>query len=365
MERLIKNILQEHENKRIRLSDIENALKERGINLFSDPERYDKFIITISNFTARGILEPLKGAKPLQHYGRLPDRYTIHREIFVGNGVLLSRENRNELFSLSPPINIDYYATHIDHYLRDRNYILKINDLICNCDECEELTVNERSYELFGDEKAIATPGDAAVNGDAILKNLRLTLEDIKAKRVYEPFIRTEKDFSILQGIAERTVLIVENKDTFWTLQKAVTRELISGIHLVIYGEGKAILKKFEYIETLGGVPEDLYFYFGDIDREGISIYNQLNARYPKYGIRPATALYSLILQKAGFNRARPLRKLQLVNNFSYSPFLDFFSVEYGEEIRQIIAKDLYLPQEVLNVTDIRRLADVELSKAI
>lgn len=88
-----------------------------------------------------------------------------------------------------------------------------------------------------------------------------------------------------------------------------MTDGVLAGIHLAIYGEGNAILKKFEYIETVGEVPDDRYRYFGDIDWEGISIYNRLRTRYPEYDIRPATALYAFILQKAGPAGARPLRR--------------------------------------------------------
>ncbi|MDD3934318.1 MAG: DUF2220 family protein [Methanoculleus sp.] len=362
MERLIKAIVLEHKNKRIHLTEIESALKERGINLFADPSRHNKFIKTVDTFIARGILEPLKGARPLQQYGGLPDRYTIHRDV-IADTAPLSPEHRNELVSLLPPIRIDHYATHADEYLRDRDYILRINDLIRRRGDCEVLTTNERSYELFGDEKAIGAPADAAVDGALILRNLRLTLEDIRAKQVYEPFFWIEKDFSNLQGTAERTVLIVENKDTFWTLQQGVTDGVLAGIHLVIYGEGNAILKKFEYIETVGGVPDDRYRYFGDIDWEGISIYNRLCARYPEYDIRPATALYAFILQKAGPAGARPLRRPQRAG--SLSPFLDFFDAETGDAIRQIVTAERYLPQEVLNATDLSRFGDGGLTSAL
>ncbi len=321
MERLIRTIVLEHKNKRIHLTGIESALKERGINLFADQSRHHKFIETVDSFIARGLLEPLKGARPLQQYRGLPDRYTIHRDV-IADTAPLSPEHRNELVSLLPPIRIDHYATHADEYLRDRDYILRINDLIRRRGDCEVLTTNERSYELFGDEKAIGAPADAAVDGALILRNLRLTLEDIRAKQVYEPFFWIEKDFSDQKGKAERTVLIVENKDTFWTLQQAVTDGVLAGIHLVIYGEGNAILKKFEYIETVGGVPDDRYRYFGDIDWEGISIYNRLRTRYPEYDIRPATGLYAFILQKAGPAGARPLRRPQRAGTLS--PFLDF-----------------------------------------
>ncbi len=363
MDRLIRTIVLEHKNKRIHLTDIEGALKEHGVNLFADPSRHPKFIKTIEAFIARGILEPLKGARPLQQYGRLPDKYTIHQDVIAGAGAPLSPEHRRELVSLSQPISIDYYVTHGDEYLRDRDHILRVNDLILRREECEILTVNERSYELFSDEKAIAAPADASVDGALILKNLCLTLEDIRAKQVFEPFFWIEKGFSDLRGKAERTVLIIENKDTFWTLQQAVTDGVLTGIHLVIYGEGNAILKKFEYIKTVGGVLDDRYRYFGDIDIEGISIYNRLRARYPEYDIRPATALYTFILQKAGPAGAHPLRRSQRAG--SLSPFLDFFDAETGDAIRQIVTTERYLPQEILNATDLLRFADDGFTSAL
>ncbi len=109
-------------------------------------------------------------------------------------------------------------------------------------------------------------------------------------------------------------------------------------------------------------MPEDRYFYFGDIDSEGISIYNRLRARYPEYDIRPATALYAFILQKAGPEGARPLRRSQRAG--SLSPFLEFFDAETGNAIRQIITTGRYLPQEVLNATDLLRFADDGLTSA-
>ncbi|NLT24359.1 MAG: hypothetical protein GXX82_15065, partial [Syntrophorhabdus sp.] len=88
MDRLIRTIVLDHKNKRIHLTEIERALKERGINLFADQSRHHRFIEMVDTFIARGILEPLKGARPLQQYGGLPDRYTIHRDVVADAGTL-------------------------------------------------------------------------------------------------------------------------------------------------------------------------------------------------------------------------------------------------------------------------------------
>lgn len=353
MEEAVRAILLQHKNKRIYISDIDAALKADGISLFTDPERQKQFADVVRIYIDLGILKPLKSAIPLQQYGRLPDRYTISREFIADNGTSLSREHLDELLSLSPPIDIDYYATHSKHYARDREHILRINDLIRQCDS-EELTANERSYLLFGDEKAITMPKKASVDGDVILRNLKLTLSDIKAKRIFEPFFSIQKNFYTFEGVSQRSILIVENKDTFWTLQNAVMSDEIAGVHLVIYGEGNAILKKFEYIQAIGGTPEDEYFYFGDIDQEGIFIYNQLRERYPEYDIRPAVSLYTYLLSKVGAEKARPLRRSRKTKTFLLSPFVDFFDQSTGVAIRRIIQEQKYLPQEVLNKTDIR-----------
>jgi len=364
MQDVIRTSLLRHKNKRIALSDMNAILKEDGINLFADPDVEKQFICAIQDFINIGVLVPIKRAGSLTEYGGLPGRYTIQRDLITEGETPLSEEHRNELFSLPRLMSIKYYATHADHYRRDRDTILRIRDLI-EKDGSEMLTVNERSYEIFGDEKAVDAPEDAAVDGRTILRNLHLSLEDIRAKKVFEPFFYCEKDFSALEGKAKRTVLIVENKDTFWTLQQAVTAGEFDGINLVIYGEGNAILKKFEYIKAVGGTLEDRYIYFGDIDREGIAIFNRLRVRYPEYDIRPATSLYTAILKKVGYKSARPLRKEQKRGQFSFSPFLDYFDEENRAAIEWIIKAERYLPQEALNAAEFRRMKARGLSETL
>lgn len=353
MEKLIKNIVLQHPNKRINIVDIDDALKKHRINLFQDSQNFKQFTTIIQKYIDQGVLVPLKTSKSLQHYGRLQNKFTINKALLKKEKSGPSSKYLNELMTLSPSINIDYYATHPDQYSQDREYIQKINELIRKKDEIEEITVNERSYLLFGDEKAILLPKDASINGEEILRNLKLSLEDIKAKKVFEPFFWIEKDFNKTKE--SRVVLIVENKDTFWTLQNAVISGDINGVQLVIYGEGNAIIRKFEYIETIGGTPEDHYYYFGDIDQEGIFIFNRLRERYLPYNIKPAVPLYRFILQKAGPYNAKPLRKSRKAR-FTLSPFIDFFDSESKAQISKIILEQKYLPQEILNKTDFRRL---------
>ncbi len=352
MKETIKKILQEKKTKRISITELGDELKKRRINIFSDETKKNQFVKIIQDLIDEKILIPLKNALPLQQYGRLPRSFTIQKSIISEKFAPLPIEHQHELLSLSPPIKIDYYATHASQYAKDREFILRINDLIQQ-KNFDELTVNERSYLLFGDEKAITMPADAAVNGNEILKNLKITLENIKAKKVYEPFFYAEKNYFSLAGKAIRTILLIENKDTFWTMQQALKSGDLDEVNMVVYGEGHAINQKFAYFEMIGGSISDNYYYFGDLDQEGIHIFNSLGKKFHRYNIRPAVRFYTYILKKVGYENAKPLRTRQQSGDLSLSPFIDFFDSDIQAEVREIIGERKYLPQEIFNKTDL------------
>ncbi|MFA4850155.1 MAG: Wadjet anti-phage system protein JetD domain-containing protein [Methanoregula sp.] len=355
MKETIKIILQNSKNKRISITELSEELKNRRINIFFDEHKRDQFVKTIQDFIDESILIPLKNSSQLLQYGGLPNTYTIKKSSILEKFSIQQTEHRHELLSLSPSINIDYYATHAAQYAKDREFILRIDNLVRQKNS-DELTVNERSYLLFDDEKAITMPADAAIDGNKILKNLKLSLKDIKAKKVYEPFFYTEKNYFSLEGNGIRTILIVENKDTFWTLQDALKSGELENTNLVIYGEGYAIKQKFAYFNMIGGTTSDRYFYFGDLDQEGINIFNSLRKQFPHYDIKPAVRFYSYMIKKAGPARAQPIRKLQKRGDSSLSPFIDFFESDEKELINKIVNERKYLPQEIFNKIDLPEL---------
>lgn len=355
MKKILIEILQKTKNQRININNIDDELKKRRINIHSNSEKTDQFITNIKELIDENILVPLKNATPLQQYGRLPNNYRIRRNSIDDNFSPISTEYREELLSLTLPIKIDYYLEHADQYAKDRKFILRIDELLRQID-FPELTANERSYIIFSDEKAIAMPTEAAVDGNQVLKNLKISLEDIKARKIFEPFFFIEHHYYSINEHTQRTVLIVENKDTFWTLQNAIKSGELDGVNLLIYGEGYAIVKKFEYIEMIGGSQSDRYYYFGDLDPEGIFIYNSLVKKYPLYKIKPAVALYNYIIIKAGPDKAQPLRKVQNRSETSLLPFIDCFEPETRDIITKMMEERKYIPQEVFNKTDIQEL---------
>ena len=231
----------------------------------------DKRVIGL---VSENILIRAKNPKLISFY-QLDEKYLINPTAFAPVSLLSDNQLYLELTTgLFYKLDNNYYLQHVQEYKEHRPYVLRISDLMSN-GPAEILTANERAFELFGDEKALTSPDNAAFDGSRVLKNLGLTLEDIGAEIISEPFVYTKsKGFDTRDITSVRTILIVENKDTYWTLKNAVLQSDLDYIDMVIFGEGKAILSKFRYIEEVGGRVNDHYFYFGDLDSEGIEIFN-------------------------------------------------------------------------------------------
>lgn len=198
------------------------------------------------------------------------------------------------------------------------------------------LTINERSYQIFQNEKLLKERED-------IIKKLGLTLQDLKCYETYEPFFYYEnKEF--IKG----KILIIENKDTFWTIQNVVKTTKYKNIYLIIYGEGKKILKSFEFINNFK-LENNIIEYFGDIDYEGINIYEQLKSKYSQYNIKAYKTGYQKILDiEKNPNKIRANQICNLKNN---EEFLKEFDKDYQKKLQYIFENKLYIPQEVFNAS--------------
>ncbi|WP_410509640.1 DUF2220 family protein [Methanosarcina hadiensis] len=354
MEELIRNIIEQHKNKKkktIETKYIVSELKTLGTNLYSEPSLAKPFATAIQQLVDDGVLKPLGNSLFIPSYGGAMNKYSINVKYFESDDILSS----SMLNDLHPKLNMSYYVKHASEYYELEDIIHRINDILYDTSS-DILTANERSYLIFGDEKAIMYPEDASIDGSDILKKLGgLTLEDLKAKRTFEPFfyLATSGYHNLTE---KRNVLIVENQDTLNTFIDAVMNGQLSNIHLLIYGEGNAITRKFGFIQNIHGKPEDNYFYFGDIDPEGLSIYYRLKSTFPDYNIIPAVSLYSYMINKVDPADARRLRKPQKVDDVSVSQFIAAFDTETGMVIKDIIYSERYLPQEVINKTDMARL---------
>lgn len=94
-------------------------------------------------------------------------------------------------------------------------------------------------------------------------------------------------------------------------------------------------------------------YYFGDLDYEGIGIYESLAQMFPeRWKIIPFVKAYARMLEKAGDVTALPLTKEG--QNRNISPlFFSYFDRQTAEVMEHILQAERYIPQEILNISDL------------
>ena len=148
--------------------------------------------------------------------------------------------------------------------------------------------VKERSYEIFGNEKML----ERVLEGQFGSKG-QLTLELLRCYRV--SIVPVHRAFC--DG---HDILIVENEATFdsisrWNVQHRYFR-------VVIYGRGREAEKIADFLLDELKTQPGLVYYYGDLDRLGISIPYRLSRLLQGAGgsgVIPAAACYRLLLQQS------------------------------------------------------------------
>lgn len=319
--------IESKKTKMLKLSEIYQSLK-----IPYTPQN-DKLIYqTLKSLENAGYIQPLITAK--KNYQGCSEKYKI---IKSEN----SKENiKEEILKLDKKIKIDYFFKHTEEYIKNREAILSINEFIISSKtkELESLTVNERSYKIFKDEKKLK-------ESENLIKKLGLDYKDLFAYDTYEPFFYYSNKY--YKNDNPKTIIIIENKDTFWTMVKAIQNLKVEDIYMIIYGEGKKILKSFSFVEETGIGAKDNIKYFGDIDYEGINIYVALKQKFNTYNISTYKLGYETILDIEEF--PKNIRTNQDINLEKIEEFTNEFDRDYKNKLANIFDNKKYIPQEVFN----------------
>lgn len=291
--------------------------------------------------------------KPVKSSGLNGKRPALYRSYWV----LEPRRDYSALeeelkFELHPMISVDYYLSHPDVYEKDRKFVLALDRYFRERKDCLTFSesVNERSFEIWQQEKFL-TKGQ----GKRILKCCGVAVEDLNVYATAEPLAYYSHTREIPQNI-----LVLENKDTFYSMRQHLLqgKESILGeeIGTLIYGAGKRILKSFGdfnfCLEPYMTSRENAILYFGDLDYEGIGIYESIAKSFAgQWEIVPFLPAYESMLKKAAGMNALPRTSENQNRNIS-DYFFSYFSRGQVEEMRAILEREEYIPQEILNITD-------------
>lgn len=304
----------------------------------------------VTGLMDEGKILPMKSAKSNGKSPALPLRFWL---------VTPERDDsryRDELsFDLDPRISPDYYLRHMAVYEKDRPFVLKLSDYLRNHSEDlrTEVSENERSFAIWQEEKFLQKG-----SGFRILKNCGIDPSVLSFYPTSEPLTYYSAD-----RIPGQNILMIENKDTFFSMRKALLdgkKEILGRpIGTLIYGAGKGIWKSLDdfelCVEPYMRDPKNHYLYFGDLDYEGIGIYDKVREIFGNAGrkIVPFREAYQKMVNKAeaiGFDRLPKTREQQ--NRRIGNEFFFYFDEKTGEQMREILERGLYIPQEILNILD-------------
>lgn len=300
-------------------------------------QTYEQFATNIINLEQENILEMIQSKGRNSRTPSLAFRYRIKKQLL---NEAYYKELQQYRIKFHNSIDLDaFFKLDAKTWHTDLPFIIKINAYIQqNGFPTKRVPAPERSFELVGDEKWIEQAGEE------LLRRINLW-DKLKIMPVSDPLMFAINPFKINEK--STCHLIVENKTTYQALLPVLPTSVFATL---IYGAGKKIERGIENFDSQYPTQSvQHFFYFGDIDREGINIWNRLNEKRPA---KPALPFYNACLQK---NEAYG-KTNQTKNEAALHAFLTYFHEHESEKIKQLLAKGAYYPQEVLKTDELQQI---------
>ena len=343
--RVSKNILEDHMKSRIYIENYPKKIIELSEIINQSKNSYEEMAETIRCYVEEGFLLPVKSSGL---NGRRPALYNKYK-------ILIPEKDHRESFEkiklLHGRFDHQYYLTHPEQYERISEEIEALSSFLWSRSEelLEPMSINERSFSIFGKEKLLKSIENQF---SSYFRMQGFSFEDLHTYPTPEPFFEY-----IHPSLKEGQILIVENKDTWYTLRKIMREEnkpVVFGIpvKVLLYGEGKKITRQSgrlrEYMEEVLGEHQNDFYYFGDLDYEGISIYQEAKEKNPEVNVKLLLKAYEAMLEEK-LQKAYPETRDHRTPRADLEGFLANFSEEHQKKILQILEKGRYIPQEILN----------------
>ena len=325
--------------------------------------------------------------KPVKASGTNGKKPALYKEYWI---IETPKDNSSLIEELSymyvPSISTDYYLKHFEQYRKDRSWVILLNQYLkTNREELKTpQSINERSFAIWKREKFLKEE-----QGKKILKRCGISMEMLNLYETTEPL-----SYYVYTREVPQNMLIAENKDTFYSMRRHLMSEesreffCIKGrnqmflkndyafpdggkvsmpegktilgmpVGTLIYGAGKGILRSFEDFnlcaEPYMRAAENKIYYFGDLDYEGIGIYEKLATFFENHcTIRPFREAYLKMIEKANEIgiESMPLMKAGQNQNIG-EKFWSFFEKQDVEKMQKLLQQGRYIPQEILSVRD-------------
>lgn len=311
-----------------------------------DQADYTDQILYIEKLIQQGIIKPVKSS---DLNGKKPPLHTLYHscEKKEDFGNLLKEIH----YDIHPLISTKYYNSHLDKYVLEREYVLLLSKFLYKNINLlnTDISYNERSFQIWKEEKFLSN------RGKIILEHCKISIDFLHVYDTVEPFAY----FSIKKTIPQN-LLILENKDPFYSMRKALqlgTKYILGeDIGTLIYGAGKRVNKSLTDFsisaEDYMKHSDNSFWYFGDLDYEGIKIYESLAESFDFAEIVPFRKGYHRMLAKAEQGDFHLPRTKEKQNRNIAGRFFSYFDAETVSTMQGILESDRYIPQEILNIAD-------------
>lgn len=331
---------------------MEKMLEERKIRTITEKELreviggpYEDAVEIIRALVDNNRIQPVFSSRTNGRNPALFNKYRIVREDKDYSDIL------EEIRLLHPLFDHQAYLDQPELYVRSRKEISDLSMFLWRkmASLDQPMSLNERSLRIWGKEKYLRSIQSSFAN---IFRFREWSMKDLNCYETPEPFFEY-----IHENREDMEILIIENKDTWYTLRRIMKEKagnLILGkrIDVLLYGEGRKITRGSERLEEYGremmGGGNNRFWYFGDLDYEGIAIYEDLKSCNKEVEIGLFVELYRLMLRESpGMDLPETRDRREKRNEIL--AFLSNFPADEGERITGILEQGRYIPQEILN----------------
>ncbi|SDZ15453.1 Wadjet anti-phage system protein JetD domain-containing protein [Tindallia californiensis] len=307
---------------------------------------YADFSAVVMDLMEEEVLTRIKSAGENRKSPSLPYKFRIEKH---GLKREQQQELRRQAANFHPAMDLSaYYRKELTAWKRDLPALKKVNDYLQkHGTDFTGHTLPELSWKLTGNEKWLEEQG-----GKQLLERINLWHQVEKQMHPDPLMLALNPSFlSEVQAGGNKTLphLIVENKSMYYRLLPLLSS---SNVATLVYGAGRKIvagLSQLPYqlgLEKAGNLQHTIH-YFGDLDWEGIAIWNDLQKRYThveSWDVIPATAFYQSLAQ-CSWSQGKTNQRQQ---EEALKEFLDYFSSEEGKNLRRQLEAGFYCPQEAL-----------------
>ena len=344
MRGFIEDIQHPRQKKKLNINDLEYQLRQQ-IEDYYDMDGYTLFYETIQKMAEEQVLSPIMNKQTNGRSPGLPLFYWVNVKKQETKWDRLEMLKRNDL------LDFIYYNQHPEWQTDDEwERILNVYDFLKKEEERELVSLEERSLELFGHEKFLSDE-KLFPEGKGFLQRIGVNKEKLKIVKYGEPFVYWLKRGCDLTSI--KRILIVENLSFFHTSVKLLEEDLLDyEPEMIIYGEGKKIESSFSFFFRMFPEQPYLFYYAGDLDAEGYSIFVRLKERFDDCSIQPALKIYRKMLECREF--ANEERK-QVRNELHKNAFFSWFTEGEQALLESLWVMQKRIPQEVLTIESWRK----------